>query len=60
MNVRLTAALVLTAFMPAGWFYQSLNVDPPEAWIIGFLGYVFTVAYLIATGYNQLNKGKPF
>jgi membrane associated rhomboid family serine protease len=64
MNVRLTLALVLIVFMiPVGHVIFSLPLEPIElrayGHLFGFMGYVVWVAYLIATGYNQLNKGKP-
>lgn len=65
MNVRLTIALILIVFMiPVGHIYFSLPVEPVEvqqaAQMFGFLGYVVLVGYLIATGYNQMNKGRPW
>lgn len=60
MNVRLTVALVLIVFMiPVGHVYFSMPIEPATQ-MFGFLGYVVLVAYLIATGFNLQNKGRPW
>ncbi len=59
MNIRLVAAFVMLVFMPVvGYEYSKLEVSS-GGMLFAFLGYVFLNAYLVATGYNIMNKGKP-
>ena len=60
MNIRLVGAVILIVLAyPVGHTYSEMDVLPIAA-LFAFTGYLFLTAYLIATGFNLMKKGKPW
>jgi hypothetical protein len=51
MKPRLAIAVVLAVFMPA-WGWELMKFPDSLMPLLGFIGYVTLIGYLIATGYR--------
>ena len=60
MNVRLAVSATLLVFMyPICSAILQMDAEQPLKWI-AILAYAFNATYLAATGFNILNKGRPW